>query len=164
MRISSIDMLVVLLGLLWGGLSAAVAQSADARITGPLTNSKNPHYFQDAHGRALTLNGSQTWNALQDWGSDGSLRPLDFQAFIRFLTAHGHNFTLLWYTELPRFCWFPSKAGETPILTVGPHPWLRTGPGTATDGSPKFDLTRFDPAYFDRLRERVQALRDAGIY
>jgi hypothetical protein len=24
---------------------------------------------------------------------------LDFDAFVRFLTAHGHNFTLLWRVE-----------------------------------------------------------------
>ena len=38
------------------------------------------------------------------------------------------------------------------------------GPGTATDGGPKFDLAKFDQAYFDRLRARVQALNAAGIY
>ena len=34
----------------------------------------------------------------------------------------------------------------------------------ALDGKPKFDLTQFDPAYFDRLRTRVQAARQRGIY
>jgi hypothetical protein len=34
----------------------------------------------------------------------------------------------------------------------------------ATDGELKFDLTRFDPAYFDRLRTRVRALGKEGIY
>src|SRR6202012_1034665 len=43
-------------------------------------------------------------------------------------------------------------------------PWQRTGPGTATDGGLKFDLTKFDNTFFDRLRKRVQALNDAGIY
>jgi hypothetical protein len=28
----------------------------------------------------------------------------------------------------------------------------------------KFDLTKFDQAYFDRLRARVQVLNNAGIY
>ena len=37
-------------------------------------------------------------------------------------------------------------------------------PWEATDGGLKFDLTKFDPNYFDRLRARTQALRDAGIY
>jgi hypothetical protein len=45
-----------------------------------------------------------------------------------------------------------------------PQPWPRTGPGAATDGKPKFDLSRFDPAYFDRLRERVIAAGNLGVY
>ena len=51
-----------------------------------------------------------------------------------------------------------------PDLTVSPHPWQRTGPGTATDGGLKFDLTKFDQSYFDRLRTRTEMLRNAGIY
>jgi hypothetical protein len=45
-----------------------------------------------------------------------------------------------------------------------PHPWVRSGPGLAADAKPKFDLTKFDPEYFDRLRSRVTAARDRGIY
>src|SRR5258708_38618377 len=45
-----------------------------------------------------------------------------------------------------------------------PQPWPRTGPGTATDGKPEFDLSRFDQAYFDRLRDRVIAAGKEGIY
>jgi hypothetical protein len=92
------------------------------------------------------------------------LETLDFSAFVNFLTANGHNFTLLWHTELPRFCGFPSTVSSPSALTVGPHPWLRTGPGTATDGGLKFDLSKFDQNYFDRLRARTQALNKAGIY
>ena len=157
-------MLKPILALLLCALAPATALPATARITGPLVVSANPHYFQDAEGKLLILNGSQTWNTLQDWGSDGSLRAIDFDAFVRFLTAHGHNFTLLWYAELPKFSAFPSTVNSPPDLTVGPHPWLRTGPGIATDGGLKFDLTKLDPSYFDRLRERVTALQNAGIY
>ena len=32
------------------------------------------------------------------------------------------------------------------------------------DGKPKFDLTKFNPAYFDRLRARVQVAGARGIY
>ncbi len=133
-------------------------------ITGELTPSGNPHYFKDAGGNALILTGSQTWNTLQDWGTDGSPQALDFNAFVKFLTAHGDNFTLLWTVELPKFCGLPSTASSPPDFTVSPFPWLRTGPGKATDGGLKFDLTRFNPNYFDRLRNRVQALNNAGIY
>ena len=146
------------------GMLALAAQPAPRRITGPLVVSSNPNYFQDASGAVLILNGSQTWNTLQDWGSNGQPQTLDFDAFVKFLVAHGHNFTLLWYTELPKFCSFPSTASSPPEVTVTPHPWQRTGPGTATDGEPKFDLTKFNQAYFDRLRTRVDTLRNAGIY
>jgi len=135
-----------------------------SRIDGPLVASRNPNYFRDAKGNVLILNGSQTWNTLQDWGSDGSPQVLDFPAFIRFLAGHGHNFTLLWRVEMPKFCSLPVTQSSPPDITVSPQPWLRTGPGKATDGGLKFDLTRFDQSYFDRLRSRTQALSKAGIY
>ena len=133
-------------------------------ITRPLKASRNPNYFQDASGRPLILCGSQTWNTLQDWGKGGSVQPLHFGAFVEFLQAHGHNFTLLWRTELPKFSNLPVTAANPPDFTVSPHPWKRTGPGLATDGGLKFDLTKFDPGYFERLRARVAALNRAGIY
>jgi hypothetical protein len=133
-------------------------------ISGALTLSRNHHYFQDAGGRALILNGSQTWNTFQDWGTGGAVQPLDFPAFVRFLTTHGHNFTLLWTVETPHFCNLPVVAGTAPDFTVTPFPWRRTGPGQATDGALKFDMTQFNPAFFERLRSRVQALDQAGIY
>jgi hypothetical protein len=131
---------------------------------GPLSASANPNYFKDASGTPIILNGSHTWNSLQDWGSNGSLQTLDFPAFVNFLVAHGHNFTFLWRTELPKFCGLPTTASSPADFAVGPHPWQRTGPGNATDGGRRFDLTKFDQGYFDRLRARAQALNAAGIY
>jgi hypothetical protein len=141
----------------------SAAETASS-INGPLRQSNNPNYFQDANGAPLILCGSHSWNTLQDWGTDGVVRPVDFDAFVRFLKDHGHNFTLLWYTELPKFRSLPTTETAPPDFTVSPHPWLRTGPGLATDGGKKFDLSQFDQAYFDRLRARVQALNKAGIY
>ncbi len=148
--------------VLWLLFSAQIAFAA--QIAGPLVASGNPNYFKDANGAVLILNGSQTWNTLQDWGSNGSLVTLDFNAFVKFLTTHGHNFTLLWTTEMPRFCGFPGTVSSPPDLAVGPLPWLRTGPGNAADDGLKFDLTKFNPSFFDRLRARTQALNDVGIY
>jgi len=50
------------------------------------------------------------------------------------------------------------------MRAAAPQPWLRTGPGTDLGGQPKFDLSRFDPAYFQRLRERVGAAQERGIF
>jgi hypothetical protein len=103
------------------------------QIDGPLVASRNPNYFRDAKGNVLILSGSQTWNTLQDWGGNGSPQVLDFNAFIRFLAGHGHNFTLLWRVEMPKFCSLPVTQSSPPDFTVSPQPWLRTGPGKATD-------------------------------
>src|SRR2546426_9110972 len=117
-RISQL-VLVALVAILSLALVApAAAQPSTAKIAGPLAASGNPNYFKDANGVVLILNGSQTWNTLQDWGSNGSLETLDFKAFVDFLAAHGHNFTLLWTTEMPKFCGFPSTESSPPELKV----------------------------------------------
>jgi hypothetical protein len=134
-------------------------------ITAPLRAlATNPHYFTDGSGKAVYLTGSHTWNNLQDWGANGAIQPLDFAAYVQTLVAHHHNFTLLWATELPTFRGLPTTASSPPDFSVTPQPWQRTGPGNASDGKPKFDLTAFNQAYFDRLRDRVQQLKAAGIY
>ncbi len=147
------------------GADDITPKAARTPVSGPLRHSSNPNYFEDANGNALILCGSQTWNTLQDWGSNGSIQTLDFNAFVSFLKAHGHNFTLLWSTELPKFHGLPTTdTSSPPDIKVSPFPWKRSGPGLATDGGLKFDLTKFDENYFDRLRERVQSLNSAGIY
>jgi hypothetical protein len=139
--------------------------SASRPISAPLKAlSTNPHYFADGTGRAVYLTGSQTWNTLQDWGTNGSVQPLDFKAFVNMLASYHHNFTLLWTTELPKVHALPSTASSPPDFTVAPFPWQRTGPGKASDGKLKFDLTKFNSEFFDRLRGRVRQLHAAGIY
>jgi hypothetical protein len=139
--------------------------SAQGAISVPLRSlASNPNYFTDDTGKIVYLTGSHTWNNLQDWGNGGSVQPLDFTAYVNMLIRHGHNFTMLWRTELPRFCGLPTVAKSPLDFTVSPQPWQRTGPGLASDGEPKFDLTKFDQSYFDRLRSRVQQLKTSGIY
>jgi Putative collagen-binding domain of a collagenase len=147
------------------GGSAVGGAGGTTPLAGPLVvSTTNPRYFQDASGRALILVGSHTWDNLQDWGAAGVPQAFDFGAYTKFLVQHGHNFTLLWRTELPKFCGLPTTDTAAPDLTTSPHPWPRTGPGTASDGGLKFDLSRFDPTYFDRLRSRVMQLHAAGIW
>jgi uncharacterized protein DUF6298 len=62
---------------------------------------------------------------------------------------------------LPEYCGWNFSGS---VWKMAPWPWLRPGPGVATDGNPKFDLTQFNQAYFDRLRARVQQLQQNNIY
>ncbi len=143
----------------------STATSKSKPITTPLrTSQNNPNYFTDGSGKAVYLTGSHTWNNFQDWGTDDAPQPFNFPAHVKLLVTHNHNFTLLWQTELPAFRGLPTTHGASPDFFVTPQPWQRTGPGRASDGKLRFDLTKFNQAYFDRLRDRVRQLNAAGIY
>src|SRR5437899_3005667 len=43
-------------------------------------------------------------------------------------------------------------------------PYLRTGPGAANDGKPRYDLTKFGPIFFMRLQALCRAARERGIF
>jgi len=156
--------IVVLCLTLVFGPSPLLAQSGPA--TGPLrVHPTNPRYFADPAGRVVYLAGSHAWYNLQD-GETGSF---DYTSYLGLLQANNHNFIRLWISESPQ-----GDAGLTPApgFTGGspwyqrasPLPYARTGPGSAADGLPKFSLSQFNQAYFDRLRSRVIAARDRGIY
>ena len=135
--------------------SVGAASPPDATpARGPLrVHPDNPRYFTDGSGRAVYLTGSHTWNNLQDPDSAVS-PPFDYDAFLDFLQRYDHNFFRIW-----------SRMGTG----GGPHVpeptiYSRTGPGKTKDGGPKYDLNRFNEAYFQRLRARVKAASDRGIY
>ena len=75
-------------------------------------------------------------------------------------SMRGHNFIRLWRWEQFRGHLAPADVH----FCMTPQPWLRTGPGSAKDGKPTFDLSIFDQTYFDRLRERIIAAGRLGIY
>ena len=130
----------------------------------------NPRYFTVAADstvdqQAVYLTGSHIWNNFHDGfgpGLDCSEEPEqnDYGAYLTFLKEHGHNFIRLWRWEQ-----FKSQAATASFhLCMAPQPWPRTGPGLATDGKPKFDLSKFDPRYFGRLRDCIIAAGKEGIY
>ncbi len=138
---------------------AVCAQGGPLRIL-----QSNPRYFTDGSGKAVYLTGTHNWNNFQDTGhrsTAGDPPPvLDYKSYLDFLEAHHHNFFRLWRWEVPK--WYDDK--PLGVKHARPHPWLRTGPGVASDEKPKFDLTRLDPEYFDRMRQRIQAAGARGMY
>jgi Concanavalin A-like lectin/glucanases superfamily/Chitobiase/beta-hexosaminidase C-terminal domain/Family of unknown function (DUF6298) len=125
-----------------------------AEAAGPLTiKPTHPRYFFDSKGKSVYLTGSylNEYNTL-----DGSW---DFTSYLDFLQQQKQNFTRVWGWE--QSPWVYDKTGE---ITFSTQPYERTGPGLALDGAPRFDLTRFNQAYFDQLRSRVAEAARRGIY
>jgi hypothetical protein len=112
---------------------------------------EHPNLFQDPQGRPVRLAGSHHWDNLME----NAERPgaFDFERYLDRLEAWGHNFIRLWTHE----AW-------THDLHLHPRVYPRSGPGRALDGRPRFDLSRFDPEYFERLRGRVVRAGERGFY
>src|SRR5262245_37566576 len=132
------------------------------QATGPLSVCPtNRRYFADGSGKAIYLTGSHTWaNFASDQGHGDPPAGIDYGAYLDFLVAHNHNFFRGWVWELT----YSEQGRNGGPFHFGPFPWQRTGPGNATDGKPKFNLNKFNEAYFDRLRGRVQTAQERGIY
>lgn len=143
-------------------IDGAIGTPGDAGpAAGPLrVDPSNPRYFTDGSGRVVYLTGSHTWGDFKDRALVDPPPAFDYAGFLDFLVAHHHNFIRLWTWEQPH----SSENQPEDLLYTAQFPWLRSGPGTASDGKPRFDLDQFDPAYFQRLHDRVAAAHDRGIY
>lgn len=156
----------ILSAMVFAMLLAALSASAATPAAGPLrVHPTNPRYFTDGSGKALYLTGSHTWNNLVDMAREDPPAGFDFDAYLDFLGRHGHNFIRLWAWDSTVWDTRANGGlGKDFVHHAGPLPWARTGPGQALDGKPRFDLTQFNPAYFERLRKRVAAAGQRGIY
>jgi len=146
--------------LLLAGLTLVLCgPSLPAQTNGPLSvHPENPRYFADRSGKALLLTGSHTWPNLVDMGPSDPPPAFDFDAYLKWLQQHGHNFTRGW-------TWEPTKWDNTRMKnpewrngahSVAPHPWGRTGPGLSLDGKPKFDLEEHNADYLARSTPRAE--------
>ena len=161
-------------------LLVAVRALNAAPALGPLrVHPTNPRYFTDgatnADGslRGVYLGGHQIFVDLQDnsfnkeWTKDlchpedpkAQARLLDWSGYLGFVEQQHFNYLrnwIIWSTG--------SGTAASPHRMASPLPFERTGPGAARDGGLKFDLRRFDEAFFQRLRSRARDLQLRGVY
>ncbi len=101
-------------------------------------------HFTNAEGRQVYLAGIHTWPASQDRGP-----AFDWSGFLALQERIGGNFIRMWGID-----------GEDDHSVRGPTsplPYARTADG-------RFDLTRFDEAFFDRIRGRAAEAGRRGMY
>lgn len=118
----------------------------------------NPRYFTNDSGAPLWLTGSHTWATLQERRLPET-PEFNYDRYLDWMVSFGHNFLRMWTWE--HATWMQFSPGR---LVYYPTIYKRTGPGEALDGEPKFDVTKFNPEWFKRLRERVEKAGKKGIY
>ena len=146
---NTISTLLTVNGLVCQLALGAMAHPMDGNRT--LTVSASfPTHFQSPEGQPLLLIGDYTWGAFSDV-------EYDYAAMFDSLQAHGLNFARVWL-------WWGCEQFPPPDDNRHVEPFLRPGPGRANDGRPKYDLTRFNPAFFERLRGFCATARRRGVF
>jgi len=145
-----------LAGCLVSGLlaSSATAVAGEALALHP----RNPRYLVYRGQPTVLVGSGEHYGAV--------LNPdLDYRTYLETLAADGLNLTRVFVGS------YLERSGDFGIAqnTLAPAPgralvpWARSAePGYALGGK-KFDLDRWDPAYFDRLHGFVAAAREASV-
>ncbi len=119
---------------------------------------KNPHYLLFRGQPTILVTSGEHYGAVLN-------RDFDFSRYLKTLDESGFNLTR---TFSGAYC-EPQGAFRIVDNTLAPQkgrlicPWARSDqPGYANGGN-RFDLTRWDPEYFRRLRRFLQEASDRGI-
>ena len=137
-----------------GGPASTVAAdrpTQEREGTAPLAlHPDNPHYFQWQGRPTILITSAEHYGAVMNL-------DFDYRKYLDTLAADGMNYTRVFsgaYVE-------PEGAFKIASNTLAPRPgrfiapWARSAaPGYANGGN-KFDLTRWDEAYFARLKDFV---------
>lgn len=144
----------LLAGILWGVGLLAVTESPT-----PITlHPDNPHYFYWRGKPTILVTSGEHY---------GAVLNLDFD-FVRYLDTLARDKLNHTRTFSGTYREIPSSFGITDN-TLAPKPlryicpWARSDQPGYYDGGNKFDLRRWDEAYFRRLREFMKAAQERGI-
>jgi hypothetical protein len=144
--------------LQWGVLllSAASLFGVAAAQEAVRIDPANPKYLL-FRGKPLVL-----VSASEHYGSVIN-RPFDFEKYLDDAAAHKMTMTrtFLLYREQQS-----SRNPSSPCKPESPDyiaPWVRKGPAKAMDGEPAYDLDEWNPEYFERLHNFLDAASKRGI-
>lgn len=132
------------------------AVSADIR---PLAlHPANPHYFEFRGRPAILIGSGEHYGAVLN-------REFDYSTYLNELRARRLNHTRLFsgtYREVPgSFNITDNTLAPRPEYFLSP--WARSSVSGEFTGGNKFDLTRWDTAYFERLKSFIRLAGQYGI-
>jgi hypothetical protein len=117
---------------------------------------ENPHYFLFRGRPTLLITSGEHYGAVLNL-------DFDFICYLDVLKAHGFNLTRTFSGTYREVAGSFGITGNT--LAPGRYvcPWARSSYAGASDGGCKFDLTKWDPAYFRRLKQFITQAGKRGI-
>jgi hypothetical protein len=124
--------------------------------------SANPAYFESPDGKPVVMIGDYEASPICPTGVP--MDPnYDYRIFFDTLKENGLNFAKVWIFYGVEAA-YDSETPFDEYHRFNLLPYLRTGPGLANDGRPKYDLTQFNPYYFERMAAACAAARARGVY
>ena len=148
--------------LVFMGMSAAIAEGACGLTTpgaGPLQlHPDNPHYFCFGGQPAVLIGSGEHYGAVLNL-------DFDYVRYLGALHAAGLNLTRTFsgvYREVPS----SFKIKNNPLAPAPNRyitPWARSGEPGYFDGGNKFDLAKWDEAYFARAKDFLAQASKRGI-
>ena len=140
-------------------LSAAQANSQTAKPQPIQLHPANPHYFLFRGKAVVLITSGEHYGAVLN-------ADFDYHKYLATLAADGLNYTRLFagaYVEVPAHSFGILHNDLAPEPGRFLAPWARSDtPGYAGGGN-KFDLDRWDPAFFSRFRNFLSEAAARGI-
>ncbi len=139
------------------GRPAASSRRKETEVTGGLRiHPSNPKVLEYRGVPRMLVCATEHYGAVIN-------RPFRFERYLEAAAEGSQTLTRLFllFREL--------QSDRNPYSTAKPEspdfvaPFVRTGPGAALDGEPRYDLSRWNPEYFDRLHRFLTLARGLGI-
>jgi hypothetical protein len=137
------------------GVRVSTAQDRELPIA---LHPDNPHYFLWRGAPTILITSGEHYGAVLNL-------DFDYKAYLQTLQKDGLNHTRTWvgtYREVPAAC---NITDNTLAPLPGRYicPWARSDTPGYFDKGNKFDLTKWDDAYFERLRDFMSVARRCGV-
>ena len=120
---------------------------------------QNPHYFLYKNKPTVLITSGEHYGAVMNL-------DFDFEKYLETLNKDGLNLTRLFtgaaYVE-PQGAFNIERNTMAPAPLKFLAPWARSNESGYANGGNKFDLTKWDDAYFNRLKKFMSAAKENNI-
>jgi hypothetical protein len=159
-NIAAVRLTILVSLVIWGlaGISGC-SIPGPVKKSGPIQlHTENPHYFLWRGKPTVLITSGEHYGAVLN-------RDFDYRRYLKTLESHGFNLTR---TFSGAYCepFGAFKIENNTLAPVGKRlicPWQRSGTLGYVGGGNKFDLTKWDATYFERLRDFVAEADKRGI-